>query len=72
MNESETSGEEAFARVIRMLDIRIKIDEYEDAITEELTGIRELLIAGTPADINKALERLTILLDTMTEDVEEE
>ena len=63
------ANEDELSKVIRMLDIRIKLDEYEDSIIAQLAEIRTSIRAGEMA---LADEQVTALLDTMTEDIEDE
>lgn len=64
-DNEQTSGTD----IPSLLGIRIKLDEYEDAIIADLTEIRVAIRAG---DISKADELVTELLNMMTEEIEDE
>lgn len=65
---NETSGEEQLAKLISLMDIRIKIDQYEDSILDTLDKIRVQVIAQNTA---RAVDLLDQLIAAMTEDIEE-
>jgi hypothetical protein len=64
MNETNLTPEQA-----SLMSVRIRIDEYEDALIADLTELRTVIRSG---DIAKADELVTKMLDTLTEDIEDE
>jgi len=60
-------GEEELAKVIRLLDIRIRLDEFEDSLIESLEHIRILL---EREELDGAKEELSSLISLMQEDIE--
>jgi hypothetical protein len=73
MNENEPLESIAPQVMAGLIDIRIKIDQFEDTLIESLEHIRLQLESLERTDgVMKALEELEELIGIMQEDVEEE